>query len=87
MVGLLKQLAIGAFLMIGLYSLGTFVNTYVPWVWLTYFFSLLRSVVRPVNFFWDTDSLFQVLGATFSFFIGVYAFRAYLIVRDLFVKP
>ena len=86
MVNLLKQLAVGGALIIGLYALGSVVDTYVPWIWLTYFFGLLRAVVRPLDFIWQTAALFQVMGATFSFFVGVYAFRSYLIVRDLFVK-
>lgn len=81
---LFKQLGLVALVFAGLYALGVVINTYVPWIWLTYFFALLRSVVRPVNFIWDTSALFDVLGVAFSLLLGVWVYRGVIAVRNFF---
>jgi len=86
MITLLKQLAIGALVVFGLTMLGGSINEYLPWSWLTQFFALLRAVVRPVDFIWDTESLFKILSYVFSVLIGIWSFKAVLVVRS-FLSP
>jgi len=66
MINLLKQFVIGSLIILGLYGLGVVVKNIVPWIWLTYFFVLLRTVVRPLNFLWDFTAVWQVFSVVLS---------------------
>jgi len=84
MIKLLKQIGVVALISLGLYLLGIVIQNIVPWIWLTYFFTLLRAIVRPLDFIWDFSQVWIVLSAVFAVMIGVWGFKAFLAVRNIF---
>jgi len=84
MINLFKQIGVAGLVVAGLLALGATLNAIIPWEWLTYFFALIRAVVRPLAFIWDFDSLFEVFGYVLSVLIGIWSFKAVLVVRNFF---
>ena len=45
-----------------LWGLGRLVDNIVPWHVITYMFALLRLLVKPIDFLWDTQTMFVLIG-------------------------
>jgi len=75
MINILKQIALVSVVLLILFGLGTTVNAIIPWIWLTHFFTILRSTMGMFDFIWDIDTLFTLVGLVFAVEIAYWAFR------------
>jgi len=55
--------------------LGNLIANYTAgWLWLTYFFKIIRLAIELLDFAVDTTTLFQIIGYTFLIQIGYWTY-------------
>lgn len=59
-----------------LMALGVVTNSYIPWTWLTDFFSIIKSFSYLFNFTWDIPTAFTIVGIIFAIEVAYWAFKA-----------
>jgi len=74
----LKGIALMTILLTGLWGLGVVINNTLVWQWLTDFFTILRRFASGIDFFWDTDTMFTLIGVALGIQVAYWGFKAYL---------
>lgn len=64
---------------IALATFGAFVNGFIVWSWLTYFFVIIRYLLGLFNFLIDVPTLLLLVG------YGIYILGAYWIFKGVFL--
>ena len=64
---------------------GNLLNDYFVVDFLTQFFVLLRTVVKPLDFLWDFDTSFTLISWSLSIYLIYIGFKAFLTVRNIFI--
>lgn len=80
----LKKYGLAGMILLGLTALGTVINEVVKWVWLTNFFIILRVAIKPLEFMWDFNTSFIILGASMTIMGAIYTFKAIRVIKALF---
>lgn len=78
MFNLFKNLIIMLVVVLALVGFGEITNELIPWVWLVYFFGIIRNLSSLFDFFWDTDTLFVLVGISFYIEMTYWTIRAIL---------
>ena len=63
--------------------IGNIVNDFAIIPVFTQFFALLRNVVRPLEFMWDFQTSFIIIGYATSIMVGYFMILAFLAVKDI----
>lgn len=85
MTSLLIRIGLPAFLYLVLVGIGNAVDLALK-NYLVQFFVFLRSVVAPLNFIWNFDTTFTLLGLTLTLFIAYFSFKVFLTLKNLFTR-
>ena len=72
-------------LLIVLTWFGNILNDYFIVDFLTQFFVLLRTVVKPLDFLWHFETSFTLIGWSISIYFLYIGFKAFLTLRNLFI--
>lgn len=83
-IKILQRIALMSSITGALLLLGYTINHVVPWVWLTYFFVLLRQLLSIFSFMWDTNTLITLVAISFSVQVAIWAFKATMVVVAFF---
>lgn len=70
---------------VGLVGLGNLINTVVPWIWLDYFLKIIRNFLE-LAFFWDTDSLIEIILISLNITIAYWVLKAVLLIAHMAKK-
>lgn len=68
----------------GLTALGAIINKLVNWNYLTQSFIILRQTAGYIDFIWDTETMFTVIGLSLSLLSAFYTFKIILLLRKLY---
>lgn len=79
--GLLSWILVG----VGLVAIGNAINAIINWNWLTYFFVIFRSLISVI-WFLPLDTIFTLVGYSFTIFIAWWTFKATVLIADWFIK-
>jgi hypothetical protein len=77
-VDILKRVALMAFIMAVLVSVGELLNQIIPWEYLGYFFGFIRRLVLPVDFMWDTTTMLVLIGLSLFVEAAIWGVRGLL---------
>jgi len=66
-----------------LVSLGNVINTYFLVELLTQFFCFLRSIVEPLDFLWDFDTSFILIGWSIGLFTLYFIVKVLLVIKSV----
>jgi len=66
MISLFKNFALISVITAILYGLGVAIDHLLPWTWLVTFFALIRQLIMPFDFLWDTTTLFSIISISLS---------------------
>lgn len=72
----LKIFIILGIITVALSTLGDFINSLGFWTWLTYIFSFTHYALSIFSWFWDTETLWRLLGISIQVALYVYGFVA-----------
>lgn len=67
-----------------LIALGVVFNKLFNWDMLGIFFAFLRNSVKPLDFIWDFDTSFVLIGKAISLFMAYFTFKIILLIKELF---
>ena len=84
-----KVLKVGVFVGLivgGLVYLGNTMSNIINYNYLTTFFSLIRRLILPFDFFIDTNTLFTIFGIALMVQVGIWGVRGYLFISRWFVE-
>jgi hypothetical protein len=77
-VDILKRVALMAFIVAALVSVGELLNQIIPWEYLGYFFALIRRLVLPIDFMWDTTTMLVLIGLSLFVEAAIWGVRGLL---------
>lgn len=83
MTAFLARIAMVILSVSALTLLGNIMNDFFFVAWLTNFFTLLRTIVRPLTFIWDFDTSWTLIGLSLSILISYFIFKAFLVIKAL----
>lgn len=78
------RVALMGLVLSGLLALGYALNQVIPWIWLTYFFVILRRLLLLFDFMWDTNTLITLVAISFSVQVIIWSFKATMAVVAFF---
>lgn len=81
---ILKKIALIGLVIAALGLLGSVINTLIPWIWITYFFVLLKNLLTMIDFTFNTTLLWSMLGLSLTAFIALWTFKASIFVIEWF---
>jgi len=64
--------------------LGAVINAYVPWIWLTDFFVIIRHCLTMVDFFWDTTTTIALMSISLTIVGALWTYRGVMVVVQWF---
>lgn len=76
MINILKNIGLFALVITGLSALGWGINALIPWQWLTYIFTIIRNLIDLLNFIWDIQTMWTLIGKVIAILILYWIFRA-----------
>jgi hypothetical protein len=82
----LKSIMLISAVIAGLGVLGAFINSYIPWIYLTYTFGIMRKLVSMLDFLVDTNTLFALFGVWLGIFGALWTFKGIMFVIKWFKK-
>ena len=89
-MGSLTQIIIRSSVVVGIYAIltvfGNLINNFFLKTYLTQFFVLLRTVVKPLNFLWDFDTSFTLLGLSISILVVYFILKSAFALKYLLVQ-
>lgn len=84
---ILKKLVLIGAIIAGLIILGNAIANYLPWLWLTYFFVIIRHLANLFGSFYDLPTLWTLVGWSYIL-LGIYfIFDATIILINKMEKP
>lgn len=83
-IKILKDIGLITALILALGFLGTTINDLIQWGWLIDFFSIIKNVLKNIDFIIDTNTLTTLIGLSLYITIGYWTFRATLIIIHWF---
>lgn len=63
--------------------LGNVINDFFFIQWLTTFFVLIRTLIKPLTFIWDFQTSFYLIGLSLSILISYFTFKAFLVIKNI----
>ena len=57
-------------------AFGAGINAFIPWEWLTYFFSIIRNTIGLIDFMVNTDVVLIIMGIWLNISIYYWLFLA-----------
>lgn len=76
MFQLLKNLLVLSIVVGALMIVGFALNSLIPWQYLDYLFIIIRHFAFLFDFFWDTTTLFVLVGISFLIEVSIWGYRA-----------
>ncbi len=82
MIKILIKLAIFGIIITILTVFSNWINNLIIWEYLTQFFVFLRQIIRPMDWLWDFETSWTILGVALSIAIAYLPIKAALIVKN-----
>lgn len=86
MVDFLKNYGVYGLIILALRGIGEAIDATGVWNFLTNFFVLLRTVIKPLTFMWDFGTSYLLINLCLGLLIVFYGFKATLIIKNVFSK-
>lgn len=86
-INLSKKIALIGVVTAGLIVLGNVLADYLPWIWLTYFFVIIRHLAGLFSFLYDLQTLWTLVGWSYILLGAYWIFRGVLIIIKKMEKP
>lgn len=87
LLDILKKLVILAAIITALIILGNAIANYLPWIWLTYFFVIIRHLANLFGFLYDLPTMWTLVGWSYILLGIYYVFNASIIIIKHISKP
>jgi len=85
-INILKQVGLISLTITAMGTVGVVLNNFIPWVWLTNFFIIMRHLLPLIDFMFDTTTLLTLLGIMLTVQIALWAWKGSNLVIDWFKK-
>lgn len=87
-VKILKNIALISIVILMLSGLGTLINNAIGigWDYLTDFFSIIKRTVNIIDFMWDTDTLWLLIGINLTIQIILVSYDATITIINRFSR-
>lgn len=86
MTSLIIKIALIPLLLLILGIFGNFLNEAYLINYFTQFFVLLRTVIKPLEFFWDFETSFSLIGWSLSLLILYWTVKIFIVIQNIFTK-
>jgi len=86
MTSLIVKISLIPLLLLSLSFFGSVLNETFLINYFTQFFVFLRTIIKPLNFLWDFETSFALIGWALSLFIAYWAIKIFIIIKNIFIS-